>query len=205
MKVGVRLLDSAGLVASNLVIAGACFLAVRLAFALAPLAHDAPVPWLPAGIALAAVVLGGARLQAGVTFGALAGHLDHGSGPVAAAGAALATAVEAQLGAVLLDRFGFKPRLRRVRDVLLLGVIACGASSAAGALLEALAACASGAATWDRLPTLAGNAWLGHALACLVLAPLLLTWAVVRKDEVRGPVALDGLVGLLAVCVASGF
>src|SRR6185503_8170651 len=85
--------------------------------------------WPPAGIALAALVLRGMRIWPLITVAALAVNYSTGIPFWSAAIIALGNTWEAVGGAWLLWRFGFDPRLARLRDVLLLGVAAAGSTT----------------------------------------------------------------------------
>src|SRR5262245_15704852 len=80
--------------------------------------------WLPAGAALAALLLGGRRLAPGVALGVFAGSLITREPIAAAVAAAAGCTASALAGAWLLGRApSFTAELRRTRDMLaLIGV-----------------------------------------------------------------------------------
>src|SRR6185295_5179924 len=88
------------------------------------LAGIATTVWPPTGIALAALILRGPHLWPAVALAALAVNLTTGIPIWGAAIIATGNTLEALVGASLLRRFAFDPRLARLRDVLLLVVLA---------------------------------------------------------------------------------
>src|SRR5262245_11014104 len=84
------------------------------------LAGIATTVWPPTGIALAALVLRGTHLWPAVALAALTVNLTTGIPVWGAAIIAAGNTLEALVGAGLLRRFSFDPRLARLRDVLLL-------------------------------------------------------------------------------------
>ncbi|HEY7214016.1 MAG TPA: MASE1 domain-containing protein [Thermoanaerobaculia bacterium] len=164
--------------AGNVLLAAVYFAAGRLGLLL-PIGHNhVTLLWAPTGISLAAVLLFGWRAAPGIAVGAFLVNLTVGGPPAGAVGIALGNTLEALLGAWLLRRFGFRPSLDRVRDVLLL--LACGAM--VSPLVSAAVGVASLAAT-GQIPAerevlnLASYWWLGDAMGALLVTPLLLTWA----------------------------
>ena len=100
------------------------FVLARLGLRLAFVQANASPVWAPAGLALAALVAGGVRLWPGVLIGAALANLATPGTPVLAALLIAAGNTLAAAGAALvLQRTGFDPALRRFRDILvLLGV-----------------------------------------------------------------------------------
>ena len=134
--------------------------------------------WMPAGIALAAVLLYGPWVLPGVFLGSFAANalMPAGHPPVAViAGIATGAALQAWLGAWLVSRGGFRPQLDRVADVYRLftlgGLLACTLNALVGTSLLTLVGLGA--------PTTFFGAWftwwLGDTLGVLVAAPLCLT------------------------------
>src|SRR5215470_6460312 len=93
------------------------------------LAGIATTVWPPTGIALAALVLRGTQLWPAVALAAFAVNVTTGIPIWSAAIIAIGNTLEAFVGASLLRRLSFDPRLGRLRDVLLLVVMAALAST----------------------------------------------------------------------------
>jgi integral membrane sensor domain MASE1/anti-sigma regulatory factor (Ser/Thr protein kinase) len=119
-----------------LVLALVYFGSAKLGLALAFSNESVTAVWPPTGIALAALVLGGRDLWPGVLLGALLANVTTDVPVYTAAGIALGNTLEAVVGAWLLDRFGFRPGLQRLRDIfslaLLAGVISTALSATIG-------------------------------------------------------------------------
>src|SRR5215213_7552105 len=91
-------------VAFGLGLAVVYFLAARLSFVWDPLPGWATVIWLPTGIALAALLLLGNHLAAGVFLGSFTASLVTGAPAAVAFGIAVGNTAEAFIGASLLRR-----------------------------------------------------------------------------------------------------
>ncbi|MBK8725547.1 MAG: PAS domain S-box protein [Holophagaceae bacterium] len=162
--------------------------------------------WIPKGLALAALILGGRRLWPGVFLGGLVTFLYFNPQtphqiPVGA-GVAAANTVGAILGAWLLERLDFRAEMARVRDVLVLvgagGILA----TTVGALIGPSCILASGllpsAAFWPFF----GRWWLGEFTSTLLVTPLLLIltrpWPRIRPVKVLEATALAGILAALS-------
>ena len=141
-----------------------------------PVARGVVTPvWAPTGIALAALVLFGPALWPAVALGALVANVTSGASLPVAAFIAVGNTLEAVIGALLLRRVAFNPRLERVRDVLALVVLAAAGSTTIAAT--------NGVTTLWVSGNLSGSYgagwflwWSGDAMGDLIVAPLLLLW-----------------------------
>jgi PAS domain S-box-containing protein len=139
----------------------------------------ASLVWPPAGVALAALLLGGYRLWPGVALGALFADLSTGTPPLVAGFIALGNTLQALTGAFLLKRLpGFRPSLERATDVIALLVLAGMVSSTVGATAGAVSLTLGHLITMAELPRLWGAWWAGNLVSQLIVAPVLLTWAL---------------------------
>jgi diguanylate cyclase (GGDEF)-like protein/PAS domain S-box-containing protein len=100
--------------------AGGSKLGLRLAFEHASVS----AVWVPSGIGLAAVLLGGHRLLPAVAFGALLANITTGAPAGVVLSVTLGGTTAALAGAWLLRRVHLDPSLRRVRDVAALVFLA---------------------------------------------------------------------------------
>ncbi|MCS7309047.1 MAG: MASE1 domain-containing protein [Armatimonadetes bacterium] len=139
---------------------------------------NATLLWIPTGLSLAAVLLGGYRLLPGVAIGAF---LTVASTPVpkwVALSVSVGNTLEAFLGAFLLRRLPhFDLSLQRVRDVWNLLLWAAVVSTVASATIGVSSLCASGAASWAQFPKIWLLWWLGNLMSNVVVAPILLVWS----------------------------
>jgi PAS domain S-box-containing protein len=155
--------------------------------------------WAPTGIALAALVLFGPSLWPAIALGALVANATSGASLPVAAFISVGNTLEALVGAALLRRVRFSPRLERVRDVLALVVLAAAVSTTIAATNGATTLWVSG-----NLSDTYGASWLlwwsGDAMGDLIVAPLLLLWLSAPLWRPRRAELLEGLVlvGLVA-------
>jgi len=170
----------------------------------------APAVWLPAGLALAALLLWGRRLWAGVALGAWTAAWTSGHGAVVSLGLAAAAAGSALVGAELLRRSdSFSRTLDRPRHVL--AVIGLGAftsplaSASIGLTLEPFSDGYQALVQWSLQ-------WAREALGILLVTPLALTWSEapgrdahsLRNVESVGLAALQVLVCIYVFWFQSG-
>jgi integral membrane sensor domain MASE1/anti-sigma regulatory factor (Ser/Thr protein kinase) len=119
----------------GLVLAGVYFASAKLGLTLAFSNESVTAVWPPTGIALAALVLWGRSLWPGVLVGAFAANVTTDVPVYTAAGIAVGNTLEAVVGAWLLERFGFRPRLVRLRDIFALVVLGAVISTAISATI----------------------------------------------------------------------
>jgi signal transduction histidine kinase/CheY-like chemotaxis protein len=153
--------------------------------------------WPPAGIALAAMLLGGARMLPGVALGALVTttwHMSFGSALAVATGMVLQVVVDARL----LQRFNFDQRLERIRDPLVLaGVTLVGAAVAAVfGMASVLVHPGADNPLWLRGFFLW---WMRDWLGALIVASLALTWVRSRPIQWTGPRIAEAIAVALGV------
>ena len=148
------------------------FASAKLGLTLAFSNESVTAVWPPTGIALAALVLGGRGLWPGVLLGAFLANVTTDVPVYTAAGIAVGNTLEALVGAWLLDRFGFRPALQRLRDIFALVVLAGLISTAVSATI--------GVASLSVGDSLAGGAlsawrvwWLGDMGGDLLVASLI--------------------------------
>src|SRR5262249_2797242 len=118
-----------------LVLALAYFASAKLGLGLAFASPSVTAVWPPTGIALAALVLWGRGLWPGVLLGAFLANVTTDVPVYTAAGIAVGNTLEALVGALLLERYGFRPPLLRLRDILSLLLLAALISTAISATI----------------------------------------------------------------------
>ncbi len=155
-------------------------MAARLSYAMAfPGSRDTAF-WIPKGLALAALIIGGRRLWPGVFIGGLATFLlyNPSSIPVLVPfGVAAANTLGALAGAWLLERARFSLEMERVRDVLALVGLGGIISTTVGAAIGPACILASGLLPPQAFAAFFGRWWLGEFTSTLLVTPLVLIFA----------------------------
>jgi signal transduction histidine kinase len=141
------------------------------------LAGIATTVWPPTGIALAALVLRGPQLWPAVALAAFSVNVTTGIPIWGAAIIATGNTLEALIGATLLRRFSFDPRLTRLRDVLLLVTFAALLSTLVSATFGVAAAALARLQRAESYPVFWSVWWMGDAMGNLLIAPLICVWA----------------------------
>jgi PAS domain S-box-containing protein len=165
-------------------------------------AHTTPPLWPAAGLAIAALCLGGIRLWPGIALGTLIAFAGRMNGPWLTAAIVAATTSEAVIGALLLTRVArFCYALRRARDAIALVLAGGIAAPALGALVGAGAFAAAGVIPLNTFPREWLEWFLGDAIGVIVFAPIVLLWARPRTSRPGFRVQMT-CVALLAVIVS---
>jgi signal transduction histidine kinase len=149
----------------------------RLGLSFDALAGIATTVWPPTGIALAALVLRGTQLWPAVALAAFVVNVTTGIPIWGAAIIAVGNTLEAVVGASLLRRFSFDPRLARLRDVLLLVGLAALLSTLISATFGVIAAALANLHHAESYPVFWAVWWVGNAMGALLIAPLICVWA----------------------------
>jgi PAS domain S-box-containing protein len=185
------------------VLAAVYFVVAKLSLLAAIPPGYATSVWPPSGIALAAILLYGARTWPGIWIGAALVNLTVQSSVVAAVTIGSGNAIEALVGAALIKRQMDVPRrFERGEDVFKFVVIAAAASTIAATIGTLAVATVSGL-TGDRIATAWWTWWQGDTTGMIVIAPLILAWTVApaiawtarRKRELIGFAIMLVLVG----------
>ena len=159
--------------------------------------------WLPAGVALGALLLAGSRLAPGVALGTFGAALAAGEPLAVALAVGAGSTASALVGAWLLGRAsGFSAQLERPRHMLaLIGIgaflapVISASAFAAAALLVSPAATAQALEVWT-------VRWGSDALSVLLLSPLVLAWAAPRSPESRSSRSVESIgLALLQVLI----
>jgi len=169
--------------------------------------------WPPAGIALAAILLFGYRFWPGVALGAVLFSCMDGM-PLGffTFGTAIGNTMGAIVCAFLLKKFiAFDNAMERTRDVTGYIGLACFLGTTVNAAFNVVSLAYSGTVKWyDLFPTTLVW-WVPNALAGLVVAPFLITWAMptsIRWNArllVEATICAAGLVGGTLISFNSWF
>jgi PAS domain S-box-containing protein len=169
--------------------------------------------WPPAGIALAAILLFGYRFWPGVALGAILFSFMNGM-PLGffTLGTAIGNTMGAIVCAYLLNKFiAFDNAMERTRDVTGYIGLACFLGTTVNALFNVVSLAYSGAVAWDNLFSITLVWWVPNALAGLVIAPFIITWATPSAIRWNGRLIAEaaicgaGLVGGTLISFNSWF
>jgi signal transduction histidine kinase len=184
-------------------VALAYYASARLGVSLAYHGEDASLVWPAHGIALAAVVLFGARIWPAIlvasSFSGLASGAPLHSAAVVAAGNTLGPLV----GAAFLRRTGFHPSLARVRDFLLLVLVGGNFSAVVSATVGITTLTLRGLYPPGTFATHWVVWWAGDVAGLMTTAPFLLVWRE-RPDWVeRRSATLEFALGMMLLFAAN--
>ncbi len=169
--------------------------------------------WPPAGIALAAILLFGYRFWPGVALGAVLFSCMDGM-PLGffTFGTAIGNTMGAIVCVFLLKKFvNFDNAMERIRDVIGYIGLACFLGTSVNAAFNVVSLAYSGTVKWDDLFPTTLVWWVPNALAGLVVAPFLITWAMpstIRWNArllVEATICAAGLVGGTLISFNSWF
>src|SRR5688572_23474693 len=149
--------------------------------------------WPPSGIALAAIILFGYKFWPWVAIGAsLFSFMDGRPMGFFTLGTAIGNSIGAIICAYLLERFvNFRRSMERVHDVTGFVGLACLLGTTVNAAFNVVGLIYSGVATWDELFPKLVEWWVPNAMAGLVVAPFLLSWASPTSINWRWPLLLE--------------
>lgn len=149
-------------------------LTAKLGLTLGSVSTFATLVWPPTGIALAAVVLYGNGLWPALFLAAFLINFHIGAPFLSSLGIGIGNTAEAVIGAYLLKRSNFSPRLDRLKDVI--GLIFWGAilSTLVSATIGVASLWLTGFLGSDHCLLTWRTWWTGDILGDLVVAPLIL-------------------------------
>jgi signal transduction histidine kinase len=161
---------------------------------------SAAAVWLPTGIALAGLLLGGLRLTPAVLVGAFLVNVTTSGSVVSSAGVALGNALEAVLGATLVARFAggcdaFSSAAGLLKFTALAGLLSTTVSASIGVVSLLL----GGQAANVDSPVIWFTWWLGDAAGAVLMTPLIVLWWTNRTWAGWTPRMAGEAVLLLAV------
>ena len=132
--------------------------------------------WPPSGIAVAALLVLGMRYWPALFVGAIVTELSAGMSPGVAVSQAAGNTLEYTLAVVLLRRAGFDSGLRRIKDVVALGVNGAVLSPVVAATIGTASLWAGGAIPTAAVATIWPVYYVGDGVGILILTPVLLVW-----------------------------
>src|SRR3990170_2751040 len=191
-------------IATIAAIAAVYVLAARLGLQLGAISGFATLVWPPAGIALAALLLGGLRLWPGVFLGAFIANVLNGAPIPVALGIAGGNTLEALTGAYVLCRLSdYRLSLDRVRDAVALILVAGGVASMVAATIGTASLNLGGLVAPGQLTATWRAWWLGDTMGALLLTPPILVWSTTPIRKPPTPRLLEACALTLAVVLAA--
>jgi signal transduction histidine kinase/ActR/RegA family two-component response regulator len=188
----------------NAIVALACWALAELV--LLPTAGGRPVTpiWPPVGLAVAVVYIGGHRLLPGIVLGSLALSLAYNPWPLAVA-LALAQIAQPVIAVRIMRALNFDPKLERVRDPIILSLVAGPTGSFVAALLAVALYVAFAGRTADVVVYEFTLWWLRDWLGVMVTAPLVFAWLYGRPIAWSWQRVGEGVALTLTMFIASQF
>lgn len=175
--VGIKLVPALRYGLALLILTAVYFSTGRFGQLLGAFSGFATLIWLPSGIAVASLYLGGFRLWPAITLGIFLVDLFAGASPLVAIGISIGCTLEALVCTALLRRERVHPELDTLHDIVILVLMAAPISAFISAttgviclLLGGNIVLSSAYGTWSAW-------WLGDGISLLQLTPLLLTWS----------------------------
>jgi diguanylate cyclase (GGDEF)-like protein/PAS domain S-box-containing protein len=162
-----------------------------------------PIP-LPAGIALAALLVFGTHLWPGIVIGLMAVKFQMDVPLLFTSFDAAGAALQAVAGAWLLQRFGFQATLSRVFDVLLFAVIVMLISPLSGASVSAAGLLYSQVIPHDYIGQIWVTNWFSDGAGMLILTSGLLVWRQLPPVTYHWWRWLEWAILLLCLAIVTG-
>jgi PAS domain S-box-containing protein len=189
----------------GLLLAAAYAVAGKLGLVLAFVNVSATAVWPATGIAIAALLVFGARAWPGIFLGAFLVNQTTAGSVGTSLTIAAGNTLEALAAAFLVRRFaGGRATLHRVADIFRFVCLAALGCTAVSATVGVTALSLGGFARWPEFGSLWVTWWLGNAAGAIVIAPVILCWAE-DGDVRRWRPRLGELTLLLVLLAAVGW
>jgi PAS domain S-box-containing protein len=174
---GARL--NAGYLLRLLLLAATYFVAGKLGLQLAFVHASATVLWLPAGISLWALLVGGLKYWPGIFVAALLVNLTTEGNLATCLGIATGNTLEAVLGCWLVNRYAGGCRAFECAEGFVrFTILACLLSTTVSATFGVTSQSLGGFANWQNYGAIWFTWWLGDAVSALLVVPPLALWTV---------------------------
>ena len=161
-----------------ILLASVYFATAKWGLSLSPVSGFATFVWPPTGIALATLIIFGRKYWPGIFLGAFLVNTTAGAAPLVALGMAIGNTLEAVSAAYVLNLFGFRKDLDRIRDFTLLIGFAALVSTLIGATIGSTSLLFGGKVTSSTYGSTWMAWWVGDMLGDIVIAPFLLLLTV---------------------------
>jgi diguanylate cyclase (GGDEF)-like protein/PAS domain S-box-containing protein len=182
-------------------VALAYWAAAKGGLALATSSASITAIWAPTGIALVAIVIWGPRMWPAVALGALLANAGTGVAPLVVLAIATGNTLEALIAARLLALAGFRSSLERIRDVILLIVLAATLSTIVGATIGVASLVLGGALDSGQAASAWLTWWIGDMGGDLLVAPL--GFVLAMREPRRWPHPRRAIAEALALALAA--
>jgi integral membrane sensor domain MASE1 len=175
----------------------------KLFVLLSSLVNVVALVYPPEGLALAAGLWLGRRVWPGVFLGELLLTVSTPTPPLASLAMSFGNTADMLLGvAILRGRFGFSPRLERLRDVIGLTVVVAAVCAPLSATVGVTALWVTGELPASEYSATWCSWWLANVIGQVLVAPALLTWlSHPPRREQRRQLVLAGALAVVLVLV----
>jgi signal transduction histidine kinase len=167
----------------NAVLLTVYFAAGKFGLSFFALIHpSASAVWLPTGVAMAALLLGGFRLVPAVFVGAFLVNVTTAGSIESSLGVAVGNTLEAVLAVTLVDRFaGGRGAFTSAAGILKFMTLAAFLSTTVSATIGVLSLVLGGYATNASTSAVWFTWWLGDAAGAVLVTPLVVLWSTNRS------------------------
>lgn len=181
------------------------FVVGQIGLAISPTWGVVTLVWLPSGLALSALIIGGWRLWPAIFAAAFALYASVGAGFLPAIFLGIGNTVEALIGAYILSHIvGLRPNLRYVRDNLGLVIVSLLTPLVSASIASATLIVAGTLLPQDTLQ-FAVLWWIASATSIIVVTPFALKWFKEPTFDRTNAQYAELAVALLAVLLVSLF
>jgi len=188
-------------VLSNAALLVVYFAAAKFGLSFFALIHpSASAVWLPTGIAMAAVLLGGLRFLPAVFVGAFLANVTTAGSVASSLGVALGNTLEAVLAVTLVERFaGGRQAFNSPAGILKFIVLAAFFSTTVSATMGVLSLTFGGVPTEAAAGEVWLTWWLGDAAGAVVVTPLVVLWWTNRSWDLAARKLVEAALLIVAI------
>lgn len=148
----------------------------KIGLSIYPVSGFASVVWPPTGIAIASLLLFGLRLWPAIALGAFLINFYTGANFFAASAIALGNTLEAVVAVYLLQKLDFNPLFEKIRDVVLIFLVAGAGATLISASIGVGSLYLAGTVSAQNVAQTWISWWVGDMLGATIFAPFILIW-----------------------------
>src|SRR5262245_17621900 len=188
-------------VLANAVLLVVYFAAAKFGFAFFALIHpSASAVWLPTGIAMAALLLGGSRLVPAIFAAAFLANVTTAGSVASSLGVALGNTLEAVVAATLVDRYaGGRQAFASPAGILKFMLLAAFASTTISATIGVVSLTLGGVAADANTRAVWLTWWLGDAAGAVVVTPFIVLWWANRSWDLASRKLAEAVMLMAAI------